>query len=224
VALRVTPMPAILSASDVLAALNWRYATRKFDPARKIPAADWSALEQSLVLAPSSIGLQPWKFYVITDVAVKERLMPAAWHQVQVSECSHFVVFTVRKNLGAEHVDRHVTRMAEVREQTVESLEKFRRMAVGNLDKARAEGRLDTWQTHQIYIALGQFMACAAVMGIDTCPMEGFEPAKFDDILGLKATDLTSVVACAAGYRVADERYAQLKKVRFKTEEVVVRI
>jgi nitroreductase len=213
-----------LSPQDIVDALNWRYATRKFDPARKIPAAEWNALEQSLVLAPSSIGLQPWKFYIITDPAMKERLMPAAWHQVQVVECSHFVVFTVRKNLGESHVDRHVARMAEVHGATVESLQKFRKMAVSNLDKARADGRLDTWQTHQVYIALGKFMACAAVMRIDTCPMEGFEPEKFDDILGLKTTDLTSIVCCAAGYRVADERYAQMKKVRFKTEEVVVRI
>lgn len=218
------PVPKTLSPDDLLEVLNWRYATRKFDAARKIPAAVWQTLEQALVLSPSSIGLQPWKFMVITDPAMKERLMPAAWHQVQVVECSHFVVFTVRKNLGPDHVDRHVARMSEVRGVTVESLAKFRAMAVGNLDQARGEGRLDTWQTHQIYIALGQFMAAAAVLGIDTCPMEGFEPEKFDHILGLKGTDLASVVACAAGYRVADERYAAMKKVRFKTEDVVVRI
>jgi len=217
-------MPATLAPKDLLEILNWRYATRKFDPERVIPPEHWQSLEQSLVLAPSSIGLQPWKFYVITSRAVKERLLPAAWHQVQVVECSHFVVFTVRKNLGADHVDRHVARMAEVRGQTVESLVKFRAMAVGNLDKARAEGRLDTWQTHQIYIALGKFMMAAAALGIDTCPMEGFEAEKFDEILELKGTDLTSVVCCAAGYRVADERFAQMKKVRFKTEDVVVRI
>lgn len=217
-------MPTTLAPQDVIDALNWRYATRKFDPTRRISDPTWNALEQALVLAPSSIGLQPWKFYVVTDQAMKERLMPAAWHQVQVVECSHFVVFTVRKNLGAEHVDRHVVRMAEVRGQTVESLAKFRAMAVRNLDQARTEGRLDTWQTHQIYIALGQFMASAAVMGVDTCPMEGFEAAKFDAILGLDGTDLTSVVACAAGFRLADERYAQMKKVRFKAEDVVVRI
>lgn len=217
-------MPKTLPPEDLLEVLSWRYATRKFDAARKIPADMWRTLEQSLVLAPSSIGLQPWKFYVITDAATKERLMPAAWHQVQVVDCSHFVVFAVRKNLGTDHVDRHVARMSEVRGVTVESLAKFRAMAVGNLDKARAEGRLDTWQTHQIYIALGQFMATAAVLGIDTCPMEGFEPEKFDDILGLKGTDYMSVVSCAAGYRVADERYAVMKKVRFKTEDVVVRI
>lgn len=217
-------MPTTLSPQDLVASLNWRYATRKFDAARKIAAADWEALEQSLVLAPSSIGLQPWKFYVITDPKLRERLMAAAWHQVQVVDCSHFVVFVVRKNLGNDHVDRHIARMAEVRGITPESLAKFRQMTVGNLDKARTEGRLDTWQTHQIYIALGQFITAAAVMGIDTCPMEGFEPEKFDEILGLKGTEFASVVACAAGYRVPDERYALMKKVRFRPEDVVVRM
>lgn len=213
-----------LSPSDLVALLNWRYATRRFEPSRKIPADVWGALEQALVLAPSSLGLQPWKFYVITDQAMKEKLMPAAWNQVQVGECSHFVVFTVRKDLGPDHVDKQVARMAEVRGLTVESLAKFRDMAVGNLAQARTEGRLDTWQTHQVYIALGQFMTAAAVLGIDTCPMEGFEPPKFDALLGLNEKGFTSVVACAAGYRQPDERYAQMKKVRFKPEDVIVKI
>ncbi|PTX91289.1 NAD(P)H-dependent oxidoreductase [Opitutus sp. ER46] len=217
-------MSFTLSPEALLEALHWRYATRKFDAARKIAAADWHALEQSLVLAPSSIGLQPWRFFVVTDAAVKERLMAAAWRQVQVVDCSHFVVFAVRRNLGADHVARHVARMAEVRGLPIESLAKFRDMAVGNLDQARAEGRLDKWQEHQLYIALGQFLASAAVLGIDTCPMEGFEPAKFDEILGLKGTEFASVVACAAGYRVPDERYALMKKVRFRTEDVIVRV
>lgn len=217
-------MPTSLTPAEVAAALEWRYATRKFDPTRKIPEADWRFLEQTLVLAPSSIGLQPWKFIVVTDQAMKERLCPAAWKQVQVVECSHFVVFTVRQNLGAEHVDRHIARMVEIRGGTIEALAKFRAMAVDNLDKARREGRLDTWQTHQIYIALGQFMAAAAVMGIDTCPMEGFEPAKFDEILGLAGTGWGSVVCCASGYRVADDRFATMKKVRFRPEDVIVRL
>lgn len=213
-----------LPPDQVVAALEWRYATRKFDPARKIPDSDWAALEQVLVLTPSSIGLQPWKFFVVTDQAMKERLLPVAWKQVQVVECSHFVVFAVHRDLGAEHVDRHIARMVEVRGGTVESLAKFRAMAVGNLDKARADGRVDTWQSHQIYIALGQFMAAAAVMGIDTCPMEGFEPVRFDEILGLGGSVWTSVVCCAAGYRMPDDRFAAMKKVRFKPEDVIVRI
>jgi nitroreductase len=213
-----------LATTTVLEALQWRYATRKFDPAKKIAPDVWAALEQSLVLAPSSVGLQPWKFFVVTDPALRAKLHPAAWNQAQVIDCSHFVVFAVRKNLDSAHVDRHVERMVEVRGGTVEALAKFRAMAVRNLDEARNEGRLDTWQTHQIYIALGQFMTAAAMLGVDACPMEGFEPPKFDAILGLPEQGLASVVCCAAGYRSADDRFAAMKKVRFKPEDVIVRL
>lgn len=210
-----------IEPQTLMAALNWRYATKKFDIARRIPAESWRALEDSLVLSPSSIGLQPWKFVVVTDAALKARLTPAAHGQPQVTECSHFVVFAVRKNLGTEHVERHIERMVEVREVTRESLEKFGQMVVRNLETARAEGRLDTWQTYQLYIALGSFMTAAALLGVDTCAMEGFEPAQFDEILGLTGTDYASVVACAAGYRRADDTYATRKKVRFKRDEVI---
>jgi nitroreductase len=213
-----------VSNETLLAQLNWRFATQRFDPTRKIADPDWHALEQSLVLAPSSIGLQPWKFMVVTDPAVKVSLRAASWRQPQPEDCSHFVVFAVRKDLDAAHVERHVARIVEVRGVDVSSLEKFRSMTLRNLDKARSEGRLDTWQTHQVYIALGQFMASAAMVGIDTCPMEGIDAAKFDELLGLAGTDYGTVVACAAGYRAADDKYAATKKVRFKSEDVVVRI
>ncbi|MES1166490.1 MAG: NAD(P)H-dependent oxidoreductase [Pseudomonadota bacterium] len=208
----------------LLQALHWRYATKKFDPTKQIAATEWQALEEALVLSPSSVGLQPWKFLIVTDPAMKAKLVPAAWNQSQVADCSHFVVFAVHRNIGPDHVDRHLARMAEVRDVPAESLVKFRQMVTGNLDKARAEQRLDTWQTHQVYIALGQFMASAALLGIDTCPMEGFEPEKFDEILALKGTAYASVVCCAAGYRAADDKYAVTKKVRFKPDDVIVRI
>jgi nitroreductase len=212
-----------LSPSELVGALHWRYATQRFDPARKIPDACWSALEEALVLTPSSIGLQPWKFFVVTDGALKERLRSAAWNQSQVADCSHFVVFTVRKDLGSDHVEKHLERVAEVRGVTRDSLTKFGQMAVKNLEKARAEGRLDTWQAHQVYIALGSFMTAAALMGVDTCPMEGFQPAQFDEILELTPTGYASVVACAAGYRHPDDKYAVTKKVRFPHTDVIMR-
>ena len=213
-----------VSNETLLGQLNWRYATKKFDPAKPIADTDWAVLEQALVLAPSSIGLQPWKFIVVTDAATKAQLVPASWGQRQAADCSHFVVFAVRRDLGEDHVDRHIGRMAEVLDVAPDSLAKFKAMSVGNLAKAREEGRLDTWQEHQIYIALGQFMACAAMVGIDTCPMEGIVPAKFDEILGLAGTDYATVVGCAAGYRAADDKNAARKKVRFKAEDVIVRI
>lgn len=206
---------ATISTETLLAALNWRYAVKRFDSTRIIPAETWSALEEALILTPSSTGLQPWRFIVVTDPAMKARLQPAAWNQAQVADCSHFVIMTVRRNLGDDHVDQHIARMSEVRGITIDSLAKFRAMVTGNLNRAREENRLDIWQMHQIYIALGNFMTAAALLGVDTCPMEGFQPDRFDDILQLAGTPYASVVCCAAGYRASEDKYATTPKVRF---------
>ncbi|MGH7956939.1 MAG: nitroreductase family protein, partial [Opitutaceae bacterium] len=144
-------MPTAVPPPQLVDALNWRYATKKFDPAKKIPAGVWIALEQSLVLSPSSIGLQPWKFFVVTDGAVKAQLMAASFRQPQVVDCSHFVALTARRDIDAQHVDRHIGRMAEVTGVATDALAKFRSMTMRNLDKARAAGTLDVWQEHQIY-------------------------------------------------------------------------
>jgi nitroreductase len=106
----------------------------------------------------------------------------------------------------------------------VQSLAGFKQMMLGSLNKAAAAGTLDTWQTHQIYIALGQFMASAALLGVDTCPMEGIEPGQYDEVLGLVGTGYATVVACAAGYRATDDKYATLPKVRFSVADVVEHI
>jgi nitroreductase len=217
-------MIAPLPPDQLVSALNWRYATKKFDPAKKIPADVWAALEQALILAPSSMGLQPWKFVVVTNPAVKERLMAASYKQAQVVDCSHFVVFAVHKNIGSAHVEKYLDRVAVVKTVTRESLAGFGKMIAGNLASAAKEGRLDLWQTHQIYIALGQFMAAAAILQVDTCPMEGLEPAKYDEILGLSEGDYATVVACAAGYRAEGDKYATAKKVRFEAKDVIVRV
>ena len=210
-----------LSPSALLEALNWRYATKKFDSTRSIPQEIWTTLEQTLVLSPSSFGLQPWKFLVITDPEIRRRLVPLSWGQTQAVDCSHFIVFAVRLGLGEEDVDRYVQNIVQVRGGTAEALAGYRKVMLASLEKARAAGSLDTWQTHQVYIALGQFMAPAAVLGVDTCPMEGLEPALYDEVLGLKGTGFATVVACAAGYRASDDKYATLKKVRFPASEVI---
>jgi len=209
-----------ISTKTLLSALGWRYAVKRFDPAQRVSDELWSALEASLVLTPSSMGLQPWRFIVVTDSPMKAQLALAAYGQAQVVDCSHFVVMAVRRDLGDDHVDGHIARMSEVRGITVESLAKFRAMAMGNLDRARTERRLDEWQAQQVYIALGALMTSAALLGVDTCPMEGFNPAEVDEILGLTGTDFGSVVCCAAGYRSADDKYAATPKVRFPPEEL----
>jgi nitroreductase len=213
-----------ISSDTLLDALNWRCAAKKFDPAKKIPADIWAALEQALVLAPSSYGLQPWKFIIVQDPATRQKLSAVSWGQTQPVECSHYVVFTVRKNLGAGDVDRYLDRIVEVRGGTKDTLKGYRDIVLGSLEKARAGGYLDTWQSHQVYIALGQFMASAALLGVDTCPMEGIEPPKYDEILGLAAQGCTTLCACAAGHRSADDKYATAKKVRFKPADVIVHV
>lgn len=213
----------ILSAEALLAAHTWRYATKKFDAARKIPAGTWSALEKALVLSPSSYGLQPWKFVVVTDPALKARLRPASWNQAQVEDCSHHVVFLAKKELTEGDVDRFIARTAEVRGQPLESLEGYKGYMMGDLVKGPRAAVSAEWAARQAYIALGNFMTSAAVLGVDTCPMEGIDLAKYDAILGLEGSGYRTVVACPAGYRAADDKYASATKVRFLDSEVIDR-
>lgn len=214
-------MPIVLPET-VVEQLRWRYATKKFDPARKIPPDTWAALEQALVLTPSSYGLQPWKFVVVTDPAVKAQLPSHSWGQRQPQDCSHMVVLTLKADLGEVDVDRYLARIGEVRGQTVESLAGYKRVMMGSLTDPTLA--VNEWAARQVYIALGQFMACAALLGVDTCPMEGIDPAKYDEVLGIGTHGYRTVVGCAAGYRAVDDKYAQTPKVRFKTEDVVQRI
>lgn len=203
--------------------LSWRYATKHFDTSRPISAADWKTLEQALVLSPSSYGLQPWKFFVVTDPAVRARLRPAAWDQPQITEASHLVVFASRKNLGKDDIDRYLARIADVRKVSVQSLEGFRGMMMGSLCSRPAEA-IDQWSARQAYIALGVFLTSAAILGIDACPMEGFDAAKFDAILALDKLGYTAAVIATAGYRAPDDAYAKLPKVRYAPEDVIVSI
>lgn len=210
-----------ISESQLLAALEWRYATKKFDPTKKISSGTWATLERSLVLTPSSFGLQPWKFIVVTNPAVKAKLLPLSWNQAQVVDCSHLVVFAMRKGVDEAHVDKFLARQMEVRGDKPESLAGYRGMMTGFVKNIAANGLLDQWATKQVYIALGQFMAAAALLGVDACPMEGISPAAYDDVLGLKGTDYATLVACAAGYRAADDKYATAAKVRFADAEMI---
>jgi len=216
-----TMQPTSISNESLLNSLRWRYATKKFDPTRKISPADWATLEQALILSPSAFGIQPWKFIVITDQATKEALVPVSWNQRQVADCSHLVVFAHKKEMDTEYIDGYLQRIMKVRGVTMESLAGYRKMMVGTLIEGSERERIAAWNQRQTYIAFGNFMTCAALMRIDTCPMEGLQPEKYDEILGLTKRGLATGAACPAGYRAADDPYARLAKVRFETEELV---
>jgi len=213
-----------IDRNQLIGQLNWRYATKQFDPQRKISAEHWEALEEALVLTPSSYGLQPWKFVVVKDPAIREKLVPASWGQHQIADASHLVVFAVKKNLTEQDIDNYVKRIAEVRGIPPESLAEFRGYMVGGLIHRFDDEKRTVWMMKQLYIALGNFLTSAAMLGIDACPMEGIEPAKYDEILGLAKHGLSAVVVATAGYRAATDKYSQAKKVRFPREEVLLQI
>lgn len=213
-----------MKETQLTQALNWRYAVKKFDSAKKIPAETWNALEDALVLTPSSYGLQPWKFLVITDLAVLRKLTPVSWNQKQVEDCSHLVVFTVREKMDEAHVQSFVNRMAEVRGIEVSTIDGYKKMMIGDVVTGARSKVAFEWAARQAYIALGNFMTAAALVGVDTCPMEGIDPAKYDEILGLTGTGWRTVVACPAGYRSPEDKYAELAKVRFEKSALITRI
>jgi len=208
-----------VSPETVVSQLRWRFATKKFDPARKIPDNVWAALEEALILTPSSFGLQPWKFVVVSSQSIKDQLPPISWNQNQTRDASHEVVIAAKTGIDVEYIDRYVARTSEITGAPVAALGGFRGMMVGTLVPAKFD--VGQWAAKQGYIALGQLMAAAAMLGIDTCPMEGFLAPKYDELLGLTAEGLTAVLVCPLGYRMADDPYAPRKKVRFAASEIV---
>lgn len=217
-------MTTTLTTQALLAQLNWRYATKSFDPAKQIADADWAALEQALVLSPSSYGMQPYRFVVITDAATKDALVPLSWNQRQPADCSHYVVFAAREKNTEADVDRYLAHTVSVRGGSVDALAGFKKMLMSDIVNGPRGQQALAWATCQAYIALGNFMTSAAVLGIDTCPMEGINPAKYDEVLGLPVRGYRTVVACAAGYRADGDKYAALPKVRMPADELVIRV
>ena len=216
-------MNAALTPAQFLASLEWRYATKAFDT-RKLPDATWAALEESLRLAPSSYGLQPWKFIVVNDPALRAKLRPVSWNQSQVTDASHLVVFARRTEVTETDVNEFFNQMVSERGADATKLEPYRQMMLGGVVKGKDAAAQKDWAARQLYIALGQLMGAAAAMAIDTCPLEGIDPDAYTEILGLKGTGYEVVVACAVGYRSAEDKYAGMKKIRFPAARVISRV
>lgn len=211
----------VVSSGKLLQQLRWRYATKKFDASRKIPSDIWNSLEQALVLSPSSFGLQPWKFIVVENPDLRQKLLPVSWNQTQIVDASHLVVFAHRKDLNAADVEKYIRHTASVRGIPVESLEGYKQMMLGFVARAAQGFDINAWASRQVYIALGNFLTSAALLGVDACPMEGIEPAKYDEILGLDKQGYKTLFVATAGYRAKDDASAGHTKVRFMQDDVV---
>ena len=171
--------------------LNWRYATKKFDTSKKVSQGDLDNLLEATSLSASSYGLQPYEILVVEDAALRAKLQPAAWGQSQITEASHLIVLANQSTFGESKL-----------------------MPLSESAKA-------TWTARQTYIALGNLLSAAADLKIDTCPMEGFDSAQFNEMLGLSKKGLNAAVLVAIGYRSEEDKTQHYKKVR-KTKENLI--
>lgn len=208
---------------DILQKLNWRYATKHFDATQKLTDEQLSLLLEATNLAPSSFGLQPFSIIVIENESIREKLKGAAWNQPQTTDASHLVLFAVKTNLAETDIDEFLKRTSDTRNIPLEALAEYEGMMKGFVKQMPHEDLLN-WQAKQAYIALGQLMVTAAIEGIDSCPMEGFDKTEFDKILGLGDKNLTSVVMAAVGFRSANDKYQDLPKVRKPLNEIVIKL
>ncbi len=205
---------------NIVEKLEWRYAVKKFDPSKKLSKEQLNGLIAATRLSASSYGLQPYKILVVENPAVREKLKAASYNQPQISDASQLIVFARVADLAESHVDDYTKNIAETRNIDHAMLNDFANIMKGtvrNLDATAAAN----WTSKQAYIALGTLLIAAAAEGIDATPMEGFNAAQYDEILGLKEKGLSAVVIAAVGFRAEDDAMQHYKKVRKPLEEFV---
>ena len=200
--------------------LNWRYATKKFNSEKEISQEDLNTLLESIQLTASSYGLQPYEVIVVKDQETRKKLKEVAWNQTQITDASYLLVFANLKSVTENYVDTYLDNIAETRNLSREDLKGMEDMIKNTTLKLSAESQND-WASKQAYIALGNLLSAAANLKIDTCPMEGFEAEKFDEILGLKDRNLTTAVIAPIGYRSDDDQYQHLAKVRKSKSDLI---
>ena len=203
--------------------LAWRYATKQFDPSKKISEEVFNQVLEAARLAPSSLGLQPWKFVVVEDRKLRQQLREHAWNQSQITDASHLVILCSRTEMTTDYVNAYAERIAAERKLKSEDVEQYRQMMLGYVGQLNGESS-KIWMTNQVYLALGVLLSACALAGLDACPMEGFDAAKFDDILTLPQQGFNARVLCAVGYRSESDWLSGLKKVRFQASEVITRV
>lgn len=204
--------------------LAWRYATKKFDPTKTVPADKLDRIIEAVRLAPTSSGLQPFELFVVTNPEVREKIRAVAWNQAQVTDCSHLLVFAAWDDITEERVNMMFDLTNDVRGFVNEGWENYRKMLLGIVAERGTEANYQA-AARQAYIGLGTALIAAAFEEVDATPMEGFDPAAVDEILGLKEKNLRSVIILPIGYRAHEGDWlVNLKKVRRSRENFVTEI
>ncbi len=209
---------------SIIEKLNWRYATKKFSADKKLSDAKVHTLLESLRLSASSYGLEPWKFIVVENPEIREKLVEHSYNQYSpVVEASHFVVLCRQATMEEADLDAFVERMASAKGLEVEALDGLSKMLKGSVLNLPEDKRY-AWLDRQVYIALGNLLTVSALEDVDTLPMEGFVPAGYSEVLGLEEKGLVPLVAVALGYRCDEDKYQHSPKMRYSKEEVIMTI
>jgi nitroreductase len=207
---------------NLIESLEWRYATKRMN-GEQIPEEKMNNILDAVQLAPSSYGLTPYNVIVVQDPAMKEKLAPQCYNQPQIKESSALLIFAPWKIINDDNVDTYMQEIATTRSIPVEALVDLSNSIKGKIKSSTPED-LHAWASKQAYIALGFGLAAAAVEGIDSTPMEGFNPAGVNEVLGLEAKGLSAVCMLALGYRDAAQDYlANAKKVRRDKEKLFIK-
>lgn len=210
-----------LTTQQIMEKLEWRYATKVFDKNKKISNDKWALLEKSLQLSPSSFGLQPYKFLVIENPETREKLKAVSWNQGQVTDASHYVVFTALKTVKADYIKEFIDLNVATRGVPRETLEGYENVMVNHIVKGFDADLMKTWSQRQAYISMGFLLETASLLDIDAVPLEGIDPKAYDKLLNLENTDYATVAAVGLGYRDESDKYQFAKKVRFPLERLI---
>ncbi|WP_373057515.1 NAD(P)H-dependent oxidoreductase [Zunongwangia sp. H14] len=204
-------------------ALEWRYATKKFASEKILPSAKIEILKKAFNLTATSYGLQPIKMVVIQNKEIQEKLKEFSMNQLQVSTASHVLILCIEKEVGREFIESYFTRVKHIRETPEEILSPFKEFLIEDF-KTKPEDEIALWSVNQAYLALGTLLTVCATEEIDACPMEGFEPGKYDEYLKLAEHNLKSVLVLPIGYRAEDDMFSSFKKVRRPLEDVIIEL
>ncbi|WP_033960440.1 NAD(P)H-dependent oxidoreductase [Psychroserpens jangbogonensis] len=206
---------------NIIDHLKWRYATKKFDASKKLSEEKLQIVKEAFNLTATSFGLQTVSLVVISDTNMRKQLLEHSYHQNQVLDASHLLIVCIQDDIKDTDVDNLFDSVADLRRTPSDVLEPYRKdLKTMMQDMSKTERQ--EWSVKQAYIALGNLMTVCAVESIDACPMEGFIPEKYDDLLNLKEHNLKSVLLLPIGYRAEDDKFAMFKKVRKTIDDAVI--
>jgi nitroreductase len=209
--------------SNFIKNANWRYATKKFDTTKKVSKEDLETLKEAIRLSASSFGLQPYRVLIIENPELRAKLQPAAWGQSQIVDASQLIVFANITNFGETEIDVSIANTTKTRGLPADALKGY-----GDFMKSKIvalpEDVRNTWASKQTYLALGNLMNAASELKIDVTPMEGFEPAQVNEILGLGKLGLNATLLATIGYRHEEDATQHYAKVRKSNEELFINL